>query len=268
MRAEGDSKMMKRSWVMLCAALLVGLLVAPMASADISETIFNLAVTNTNGSSATFSVPSTALEPDPGTGGYIWELEFAEELWDFNNNDLVATLNQATVRIVEDSNSFPRIISNFQINNGEADSEFLVESPVVSFDPILPAAYSEGRATASFTLTDHNDGIPAELAGLDPDNGLGIFTAYYNGYPAGTEFANLVAYMSVDNGGSESASQAFPPVGTWAPIGVDVNDISFNNAFTLTGSDQMSGQTSFMVTPEPGALMLLGVGLAFLARRR
>jgi hypothetical protein len=247
----------------------VALLATGTAAGSISNIIFQVAASNANGSSASYSVTASDLVPDPSTGGVKWTMPAGGvELWD--GSDLIAKINAATLKIVDDYQNAPRLIMNFEVLAGLSDVTMLIDSALVSFQPIS-GALSAGRATAGYTLTDFNDGIPAVLQGLDPANQLGMFTAQYNGpLPnGGTEFANLVAGMSVDSGGTVTGSEVFPPVGVWEPIGEDVMDISFFNGFTLTANDLMSGQTSFVVIPEPAGVLVWAAFCALsIVRRR
>jgi len=247
---------MNRMRQVLVAGLVLA--TATAAVAGVSPVIFRIQATNANGT-ATFSVPATALVPDPGTGGQRWALGGPVTL--ASGSNVIATLNMANVRLVDNRLNIPRVIVNFEIANGDLDATFAVESAVVDFLPI-PAALSEGRATAGFTLTDFNDGVPASLQG--PGGGAGIFTGFYNG---STVFANLIAGLSVNNGGTVTGTGKVPAVGTWQDIPVAVTDISLRNDFTLTARDSMSAQTQILVTPEPAALALVACGL-LLARRR
>lgn len=244
-------------------AVGLALLATGVALASVSPVIFRIEATNGINSDF-YEVTSDQLVPDPVTGGQKWVLAGPYELGPVS--DLIATLNSATLTLVDDPLNTPRLLMNFEVLCGETDATFLVESALVSF-PTLPANESRARATAGFTLTDYNDGIPAALEGMDPANGLGIFTAQYNGFvPDGVEFANLVAGLYTDSGGTVTANQKKPPTG-FEYLGVGVYDISTMNAFTLTANDLMSGQTSFFVMPEPlSALLLAALGLC--ARRR
>ncbi len=249
--------------------VLAGLLltVASPALADISPVIFHIEASNEFGS-VVFEVMSDELVPDPATGGQKWTLDMAQELsLGPAPEDLIATLENASLTVVDDTFNYPRIIMNFQLQAGLSDAEFLVESPLVSFST-LGEADSAGRATAGFSLSDFSDGIPAMLQGLDPGSGLGIFTAQYNGFvPTGTQFANLIAELGADSGGTISASDSFPASG-FAAIGENVDDISVMYGFTLTANDLMSGQNTFVVFPEPAGIALILLAVAGIRRRR
>lgn len=240
--------------------LVAGFVLATVSAAvaGVSPVIFRIDASNANGS-AFYEVTSASLVPDPGTGGQRWALGGPVAL--MSGPHVIATLNMANVRLVDVHTNIPRVIVNFELANGDLNATFSVKSAVVDFITI-PAHLSEGRATAGFTLTDFNDGVPASLQG--PGGGAGIFTAFYNG---STVFANLIAGLSVNNGGTVTGTGKVPAVGTWQDIPVAVNDISLRNDFTLTAKDFVSAQTQILVTPEPAALALVACGL-LLARRR
>lgn len=241
--------------------LLAGLVLATasVAVAGVSPVIFRIEASNANGSTF-FEVTSASLVPDPGTGGQTWSLGGPVTLADGPN--VIATLNNANVRLVDVNTNIPRVIVNFDIAGGDLNANFVVKSAVVDFLTI-PAFLSVGRATAGFTLTDFNDGVPASLQG--PGGGAGIFTAYYNG---ATVFANLIAGLAVNNGGTVTATGKEPAIGTWADIPVAVSDISLRNEFSLTALDLMSAQTQILVMPEPATFALIAAGALLAIRRR
>jgi hypothetical protein len=107
---------------------------------------------------------------------------------------------------------------------------------------------AEGRATASFSLTDL-DGDGAQMLGLG-GVGMGAYRAYFNGVaPDGTLFAHLVALISV-SGGTASASQREPTFG-YREMGSAVGDMSAEVAFTLTAYDRLTASTLFDIDPDP-----------------
>jgi hypothetical protein len=256
---------MAKASIRWLAWLPVALLVlTPVAQAGISNVIFRVEASNTAGSNAVYEVDSSQLVPDPTTGGQKWTLPAGGvELWD--GTDLIAKINTATLKVVDDATNFPRILLNFEILAGTSDATFLTQSPVVSFTPVS-SVLAAGKANAGFTLTDQNDGIPAVLNGL---GGAGIYTAQYNGpLPSGgTVFANLVPGLTATGGATTAASDALPATG-FLPIGEAVYDISLTNDFTLTANDLMSGQVAFFLTPEPTAISLLTLGLLTVVWRR
>lgn len=248
------------------AAAGLALVMASAAWGGISPVIFRIDASNAGGA-AFYEATSDQLVPDPGIGGYKWVLPGQVELSSDALN-VIALLNSATLRVVDNRLGFPRIILNFDLQAGAQDILVSVKSPLVSFLP-LPAALAAGRASCGYTLTDFNDGVPAVLAGLDPPNGLGMFTAKYNGFvPGGTTFANLIAELAVDQGGSVSVNDAEPDMG-FASIGTQVHSISVMHQFTLTAMDLMSGQNTFVVMPEPaGAAVLALAATGLLIGRR
>jgi hypothetical protein len=251
-----------------CASKVARLLTAGLvafgvsaAFASVSDVIFQINASNANGSTV-FTVHAIDLVPAPP--GQAWTLPAPVQL--SSGSGLIGTLDMATLLIVDDPHNFPRILLNFDLYAADLDAQFVVTSPLIGF-PTLPAALAQGRATAGLTLTDYSDGIPAVLGGLP--SGHGIFTADYNGMvPGGTEFANLLPGLTATDGGTASGSAAQPPSG-WLSIGQDVHDISLMFGFTLTARDSMSATDTYVVTPEPGALALLALGvLGIVARRR
>lgn len=238
------------------------LLAASTAGAGISPVIFRIDVSNAGGS-AYYEATSGDLVPDPGIGGYRWVLPAYQDL--DSGGNLIAVLNAATLRVVDNPAGFPRVILNFDLLAGAQDLDVTVKSALVSFSP-LPAALAAGRASVGFTLTDYVDGVPAQIAG---PGGMGMFTAQYNGFvPGGTTFANLIPLVTAGVGSSTSVNDAVPPA-SFALIGQAVSDISVMYEFSMTAMDLMSGQSTYVVTPEPAGLALFGMaGLALALRRR
>lgn len=239
------------------------------AQASYSPVVFRIEVSNALGSDS-FEVSSADLVPD--TVGKKWILPMGEELSSGGGSNVIANLLSATLR-VHDANTLqsgPFVIMNFQLRAGELNTTVHVQSALVSFAAI-PAAEAEAKATAGYSLTDWNDGIPATLQSLNPTSGQGMYTARYNPTVQnpmnGVVFANLVNEVSIDAGGSGSVSDAQPPMG-WAPVGAAVSAIGATHDFTLTARDLMTGQSTFAVKPEPGALAGLLLAVAGLARRR
>lgn len=228
----------------------------------ISSPVFRIEASNTMGSDS-FEVSSgdLTLVPNlggPGIDGWTWSLPAAEYLSSGMND--IATLTSASLTLV-DHPFAPRIILNYVLRAAEGDIDATVDSAVVSF-ATLPASETKARASTGFSLTDFNDGVPAELAG---PGGLGMFTALYDGT---TQFANLVPLLTANGGESPSLSDVRPlPPATWEMLGVPVYSMQVHHAFSLTARDLMSGQNTYIIMPEPGALALAALAGLFLRRR-
>ena len=156
------------------------------------------------------------------------------------------------------------------VPSGPSDTSFFIASALLAFDTI-PAALAEGRASASFTLTDFN-ADDATLTGIGEAGGG--YLAQYNGWagdpfggPQGTTFAEGIHSMNA--GFLETVTEDFDhPASGMLLIGEDVHDMSSLVSFTLSPQDLASGTSSFVIVPEPGALALLAMGCVALLRRR
>ncbi len=240
---------MARSFVSIAFgfALTTPAIVAPLAHADLSETVFTIQATNDSGTGF-YSAAFAAGEWDPNEQTYYWSLPESLELYDDETEQWVASLLDATVFVR--ATQLCEIELNIGIISGESDTTFVVGSPLVSFAETIPAGFARGRATASVTLTD-GLGDGAYLVGLGP-LGSGVYRSYYNGYLAdGTRFTHLVGSIYVDNGGTATASQSDPLVG-FRMIGESIDDMSAELAFTVTPTElAFATTTTGLPEPEP-----------------
>ncbi len=251
------------------ACVVLVLAATTAAQAAISTEILRIEATNSLGT-AELVVPATALSPITGvSGGWTWTQSGAVDLVEqFNPANIVATLNSATVTVVDDPFNVPRVMVNFEVRAMDFDVTFVVKSAQVSF-PAMLAAETMGRSTAGYTLTDYDDGVDAVMESMDPPNLLGMMSSYYNGDDAsGTQHADLITGLAVDNGGTVTASGAEPTVGVWDPLGESVSSIYVHSEFTLTALDLGSGNTAMFVMPEPGTFIAFGLAAFGLLRRR
>ncbi len=257
---EGVAQL-RRSTVALLVIAALGTFL-PGATAGISSTVFAITATNDSGSSS-YSVDFSSGTWDPVAGDYTWSLGGPMDLVDDADPGIVvASLSSAT--LVIHTKPTPEITLNLGVSAGDSNTYFYVDSAVVDFSTI-PAAAAEGRFSAGAQIWDTGfDG--AYLVGAD-GSGVGAFQSYYNGTaPSGTRFSHLVGAIVVGNGGSGSASQAFPSVG-YAAIGANLNDISTHGAFVVSGGDRMVGSMSFGIVPEPStSFMVLCLGAFWVFR--
>jgi hypothetical protein len=243
--------------------LVICLAGAGIAAADISNVIFHFEAENAGGSGS-FEATSNLLSFNPVTGVYSWGSMAPMDLVDPNTHNVIATLRSVNLAIVDQPGLLPRITMNWSAAAGGSLTTFNVFSALVSYSTI-PAA--QGKATVSLSATDQTgDGVT--LSGLDPQHGLGIYTAKYNGANPGegTMFSNLLSLVAAGPGGTGQGSQNDPSVG-FRPIGADVFSMTITDGFTLTAGDLMSGNNSFVVLPEPASLLLLAGLLVGLRRR-
>ncbi len=235
-----------------------------VAVGDISSTIFALTASNDSGSGS-LAVDFSAGNWDPVSGEYTWSLGAPVDIVDDNDPGIVvASLNSAMLTI--ETAPTPSITLTVGTGAGDSNTDFHIDSAVVSFSQIPPSA-AEGRFAASAQLWDTNfDG--AYLVGLD-GSGVGALQSYYNGQaPAGTRFSHLIGAIVVGSGANGSASQSFPSVG-YASIGEGLGDISVHGAFVVSGGDRAVSTLAFGIVPEPSAcLLLLCAGMLSLGKLR
>lgn len=245
-------KMICGKSVWSCAALAVAS-AAPAFAGTISDPAFTVQATSSLGS-AVFSVPAAMLEEfPPASGNFRFIQNTPVALMD--NGNLIATLDQGVV--FYDPSPIPSSIGmNFTITSGDATTSIIVSSAMLDS---LAASSASGEASAGMTLTDLGSN-GAELTGNGPAGGA--YLAQYNGQaPGGTTFLEGITSLSTTGTMVDSVNMPM------SPIGGMVADMSAQFAFTMSGSDQVSGTSSYRIIPEPSSLALMGVAL-LLRRRR
>lgn len=236
--------------------LIIGLLgaSAAAASAEISDRVFRVQATNANGT-AVWEVPFDENCYSRDTDTYAWELSEPVTLRSADGT-VIGTVGAAGTTLIGD----PVVNLNFLFVAGAANTAFSVSSALLSFPPITSAV---GQASAQIGSTDL-DGNGVTITGGYVGNTKG-YLAQYNGFvPTGTTFATLVDNQT---GGAFSSNIESESVGV-TPIGATVSDMSSQFSVVVSAHDQVSGTSVYVITPEPAALALLGLGGLALLRRR
>ncbi|MBW7904914.1 MAG: PEP-CTERM sorting domain-containing protein [Phycisphaerae bacterium] len=253
----------------VAVCVLITSAVSP-ASASISNVIFKVRAESSLGvAEQEFYFADGAYGP-PGT--FNWTLANSggfTDLVDPNNNNIIAALEDASTTIVETpAPGVPyRVRTGFVLIAGAEDTTFTITSALLGFATV-DAADAQARTFANITLTDGPGGNGSHLDGL-ADGGNAVYIGHYNGLaPLGTLFAGLIGGLTISpGGGSASASEAQPPVG-FTPLGVAVSSLSNGWKFSVTANDNVSGNGTMLILPEPGTLALVALGLFAALRRR
>lgn len=238
------------------AAGLIGMLAAT-ASADVSNVVFSVTATNSQGT-ATWQGTVVDGYFDDVAGTYDWAMSGPLDLVDPTNGNVIATLTEGSTHLVMD----PQINLTFAVQAGNTDTSFTISSALLSFSTINSAV---GKSSAAMSVTDLS-GDGATLTG-DSANGLAYLTQYNGFVPGGTTFSEDINTISAGAFLSGNASSNVPPIGT-SPIGGSVSNMSAQIKFVLSANDIASGTTNFEITPEPATLALLGAGFGLIRRRR
>ena len=186
--------------------------------------------------------------------GEAWNLPGGDIVND--NGDVIATVDSLVVILGFD----PQVSLGFSVLAGGSDTNIAIQTTTLSFTPLTnPDAY----ATASVTVTDRNlNG--ALITGLFP--GDKMYEARYNGSIA---WADLVDPVAAAPGDSEIGKERKPELPTlWGTISDTANSIEAEYNFTLSANDYASGTSAFEIVPEPTTLLLFGLSLAMLGRKR
>jgi len=254
----------------LGAALVcvVGLAVGS-ASASISNVIFKVRAESSLGS-AEIEFLSSELTQGPA-GTFNWNLNDSGGWVDLMDGpNVIASLQEASTTIVETppNASVPyRVRTGFVVVAGSETTTFTITSALLG-TPTIDDSVAQVRTFANLTLTDGPGGNGSELVGLAAD-GSGSYTGNYNGLaPGGVTFASLISGLVISpGGGSASASEAQPNVG-FQLTGADVASISNGWKFSVTAGDNVSGNGTMLLLPEPATLALLVLGGFAAVRRR
>lgn len=170
----------------------------------------------------------------------------------------IARLEQVTVNYVAD----PSIAVSVAVSAGGLATNFTITSAELTFPGLADA---RGRASAGFTVTDHN-GDTGVLTGLNPDGQS--FQGFYNdpGGPAsGSSFATLVTGLSTPAPYSSTATtEDFPVAAGLSPTAEGgavlgtVSSMSTRLQFQLSAGDSASATSVFVIEPltPPDAITL------------
>lgn len=208
-----------------------------------------------NGKSATFS----DVVPDGPVGVYFYELLIPVLL----EQDGMPLGSIETLQAGFQAD--PQIDLAFSLVNTSAfPTTFTITTATIGFPGI---ANAQAVASASVTATN-GQGSPAGVSTTGGyAGGTKSYQALYSSTtPAnsGTVFASLANNLSASLGAS--TTEMSPLVGTTNIGTVYMMQTSYK--FTLSPGDQASGTSTFVITPEPGSVLLLVIGGVFAIRRR
>jgi hypothetical protein len=204
-----------------------------------------ISITATNG-----TVSSTALYTDE-TAGFDYTNDESQQI----SLDGIGFIEKLKLSGKVD----PEIGIEFGVRAGSADTTFIVNSGAETFAVLTnPDAY----ASAAITLTDRASPTGATITGLFADGKTN--QAIYNG---ATLFANLVGGFSISNS-SVDRHESNGNESSMITINDTLTSIDSNFWFTLSARDSASGTSTFVVTPEPATLCLLGFGALSVIRRK
>ncbi len=237
----------------LVATACVAFLAAQASALEIPNVVLTVTATNATGTGSTDIVIGDDL--DPSADGFLGLIGAPVSL-ETVGGDQVATINSANI-VMSPGNGEGLISLAFVVTAGDTDTDFVLSTGALGFNPAL--AVAAGQASAGFTVTDTNgDGAALGQSG-------GAYASFTNG---ATEFARLVPSVTAGPNSSNSDSEEFPMGGGFSTLTPpDVDDMSIEAAFNLTAGDLGSGTSRFLIIPEPSAIALLAVGGLLLRRR-
>ncbi len=232
--------------LIIFAIVLAAVLILP-AGAKACLVNFSITVSADNGVNKADQIFSGSGSTD-ADGKLVWVLDSEVSILDGLIENLKLTLK-----------ADPEVGIEFGVRAGGTATTYAILSEVVSFDPMVnPAAY----ASAGVTLTDRITVPGATITGLFPEGKT--HQARYNG---SSVFANLVNGFAIPSGtltNDEAKGSEFSVI----PINDTLTSIESEFYFRLTARDSASGTSTFVVTPEPATIGLLGLGGLVLLHRK
>lgn len=221
------------------ATTLAAAALAPIASADVSPFAIDVQVSSSLGSGELqVDVLSANFEAD--TGWMSWSQTTPVQIRDPNNNQVIATLQSATLTVLG-----PNVTFNATVRAGAADATVALAAVELGFEPVAPGV-AIGRATAAVSVTD-TDNNGATVRGVGAA-GTGVFRARTN--HGAQNFSTLVSQVTVGPMGTAAGSQNDPPVG-FRTVNWATNEMDSLLSFTLTRNDIASATTTYELRNVP-----------------
>jgi hypothetical protein len=159
----------------------------------------------------------------------------------------------------------PQVSLGFAMAAADEETTFVVTSALLNFTPLTNP---QARASAGISLVDGDGENGATLTGMGAALDVGgAYVAQFNGaLPGGANFTELQTTPLTIAGASTAVHPQYPADGSWATIPGTVSSMQSQFAFKVSANDLASGTSLFQITPEPSALLLLGV-LTLIRRR-
>jgi len=256
-----DSRAMRAT-----AAVGVLLLLTTVAIANVDEPAIQVVATNATGT-ATFTRPLSAFTPVDGFGYFldVWSWVDLKTL----GNQHVAYLTGLHVQLSDDPAAYAGMSVGFSVTAGNTDTTFTITPGVISFDPI-PAPFAAAMMSWGFTCVDSAASGDSHVLMQGVPTGEDIYKTWYNGTaPFGDSAIALQAFSTPPGSGAVASLSDNVPLTGYASLGVPVDEIRSQTAFTLTHLDTADVNTTYWLDlPEPSALALAALGVAALVRRR
>lgn len=236
------------------------LLVCSVAGAAIQTPALTITAQNDLGTvSETIPLSSFAGPNVAGIYSYSLPATTFENQTTFEN---IFTLTSLNLFMVDTPQNSTRIVMNYGVvaGAGSLPTTFTITPGLMSFWQ-MPSDQTRAKMSWTLSLGEQSGDGYAQLRGLS-GGAIDIYRAFYNnGVGFGACVTNLEASgIGATNGANEP--------GTFVDLNVPVDKMNVTTGFTLTPGDSMQLQSTFVILPEPTAILLLGVAGLMLARRR
>jgi len=264
---------MRRQCVVISALLTVVALIVPVASADISNNVFDVEVCQFREGSW-MCVGTFWADMNQGTwsgGEFSWTLQADQVIYnDFDPCDIVATLKAGETSITVTPPGLhranPGVSLGFSVVSGGSLTQFKINSALLTFASMASA---EAKATASYTVTDNDPDLNgASLLGLNPQAYQAVYNGFFAPAPVGTTFRQLIPQVLADPESGNTLTETYPGTG-YSAIGGPVSSMASQIHFSLTPYDLASGTSYYEIQqiPEPASMLILAAGLLLVRRR-